>query len=273
MSDVIGTPQADATPSAPPATAPVAPAAPVAATPDTGSHAPATGAPAVEPSWLKQRLDETRQSAIRQYEQQSRAEWQRKEQEYQARLEQTQTQLRALVGVTPPQNPEVEAVRSQFSQLYPGLSKIEERAQQIMELIERSGDLESQTNHYWQSYGRQTMDRLFDQAQTSLGSPLTDEAKRVLHSAFTGFVSSSPEMTERYSSDPTLVEEFWKAFSSSFVDPARRVAAAGVAGRVPGATPQDTPGGAPRATPAPQFANADERMNAAWAMYKQNAKT
>ena len=271
MSDVI-IPQADATPSASPAAAPAAPAAPVAATFDTGSPAPATGAPAVEPSWLKQRLDETRQSAIRQYQERAQGEWQRREQEYQTRLQQVQTQLHALVGVTPPQNPEIEAVRNQFGQLYPGLSKIEERAQQVMELLERSGDIESQTSHYWQSYGRQTMDRLFEQAQTSLGGPLTDEAKRVLHSAFTGFVSSSPEMTERYSSDPTLVTEFWKAFSSSFVDPARRAAAASVAGRVPGATPQDTPGGAPRATPAPQFANADERMNAAWTMYQQNAK-
>jgi hypothetical protein len=113
------------------------------------------------------------------------------------------------------------------------------------------------------------MDRLFEQAQTSLGGPLTDEGKRTLHAAFTGFVSSSPELTARYINDPTIVQDFWKAFNSSFIDPARRMASATVANRAGTALPQDTPGGAPRATPGPKLESLDERVAAGWALYNQ----
>jgi hypothetical protein len=164
------------------------------------------------------------------------------------------------------------AVRNQFGQLYPGLAKLEERAADLMGLIDRAGDMESQNSHYWQTYGRQTMDRLFEHASTSLGSPLTDEGKRSLHAAFSGFVTSSPELTARYANDPSLVDEFWKAFTSSFIDPVRRTASATVSGRVAGNIPQDTPGGAPHVNPGPKPANLDDRASLAWTQYQQQAK-
>ena len=141
-----------------------------------------------------------------------------------------------------------------------------------MEMLDRAGDFDSQNQHYWQTYGRQTMDSLFKHAQETIGAPLSDEARRVLHSSFVGFVQSSPELTSRYASDPTIVDDFWKAFSSSFIDPSRRSATATVAGRAVAALPQDTPGGAPRATPGPVPANLDERAASAWALYNHNAK-
>lgn len=196
-----------------------------------------------------------------------------REAQIRAEADRYRQQLHAIVGVQPPQNPEVEAVRNQFGQLYPGLSKIEDRANEILGILERAGDLESQSEHYWQSYGRQSMDRLFSHAQESLGAALTDEAKRALHSSFVGFVQSSPEMTARYAEDPSLVEDFWKAFSSSFIDPARRAASATVQGRAGVSVPQDVPGGAPRATPAPKPADLDERAANAWAQYQQTRRT
>jgi hypothetical protein len=164
------------------------------------------------------------------------------------------------------------AVRSQFGQLYPGLDKLEARAADLLGLIDRAGDMESQNSHYWQSHGRQTMDRLFEHASQSLGAPLTDEGKRALHAAFSGFVGSSPELTARYANDPTLVTEYWKAFSSNFIDPVRRAAGATVTGRIPGNLPQDTPGGAPQAHPGPKPGNLDDRASLAWAQYQQQAK-
>lgn len=272
MSDVnvSSAPAAEPTSSAPAPTAatPAAPAAPVAAaTPSaTPSQAPATGAPE---GWVPSyRIRETREAAIREANERFASQQAQLRQE----AEQYKAQLQRLVGVTPPANPEVEAVRNQFGQLYPGLSKLEERAQQVMELIERAGDLENQSTHYWQNYGRQTMDRLFDNMQTNLGTPLTDEAKRVLHSAFVGFVQSSPEMTERYANDPSIVDDFVKAFSSSFVDPARRVATTAVVARANPAIPQDTPGAIPRAAAGPQPKDLDERASLAWAQYQHNAK-
>jgi hypothetical protein len=174
-----------------------------------------------------------------------------------------------LVGVQQPANPQISSIKQQFGEIYPGLNKLEERAKDLMGLIDRAGDLESQNNHYWQSYGRQTMDKLFSHASESLGAPLTEEGKRQLHSSFVGFVQSSPELSERYANDPSIVEDFWKVFTSSFIDPVRRTAAAGTVARASlgGGTPQDVPGGAPRATPAVQPKDLDERVGSAWATY------
>jgi hypothetical protein len=252
---------------APPAAATPAASAPQPATPAAPAPGPATAGPG--DGWVPSyRIRETREAAAREAQQQ----FAQREYAYQTELQRIQNQLHALVGVQPPQNPEVAAVRQQFGSLYPGLTKLEERAQQLMELMDRSGDMESQNSHYWQSYGRQTMDRLFEHASQSLGSPLTDEGKRQLHSSFLGFVQSSPELTERYANDPSIVNDFWKVFTSSFIDPVRRSATAGAVGRIAGAMPQDTAGGAPRATPAPKPADLDERTAQAWAHYQTIAK-
>jgi len=94
----------------------------------------------------------------------------------------------------------------------------------------------------------------------------------MLHSNFVGFVQSSPELTARYSSDPKLIEDFWKAFSSGFIDPVRRASTAQVVNRAPGALPQDTPAGAPRVAGPPQAKDLDERAANAWLQYQQTAK-
>jgi hypothetical protein len=195
--------------------------------------------------------------------------------ESQARYDQVQRQLQSLVGVTPPANPEIDQIKQQFGDLYSdSLAKLADPnvVSKLLALMERSGDLEAQTQHYWTTYGRQTMDRLFTKAGETLGGPLSDDGKRQLHAAFTGYVQSDPDLVERYSSDPTIVDDFWKAFSSNLIDPVRRTAAANVTDRIGQNLPQDVPGGAPRATPAPQPANLDERMNMAWQQYNKFAK-
>jgi hypothetical protein len=145
---------------------------------------------------------------------------------------------------------------------------MEERAADLMGLIEHANDLEQQTTHYWQNYGRQSMDRLFSAAESSLGAPLSEEGKRGLHSAFVGFVSSSPELTARYAEDPTIVEDFWKLMSSTLIDPVRRSTAAGVQGRAPIGLPQDTPGsGTPPVAGPPKPKDMDERASMGWAAF------
>lgn len=266
----LGGAAASTPPAAPatPATAtPVASAAPTA-TPPASTQAPATGAP---DGWVPSyRLRETREAAQREAATQYQAEMA----QIRAEAERYKSQLHSIVGVTPPKDPEVQGIRDQFGKLYPGLQALEEKAEQLQALIDRAGDLESQTTHYWQTYGRQTMDRLFDHASKSLGSPLTEEGKRALHSSFVGFVQSSPELQNRYSSDPSLVEEFWQAFTSSFIDPARRAAGAVVQGRATGVpVPQDRGGAAaPPIAPGPKPANLDERAAIAWAKYQNDAR-
>ena len=268
MSDFVSDP---VTPAGGDTPAPAQPATPASASPvATPQAAPAQATPSAVPDGYvpSYRLRETREAAVREAQNQ----WAQREADYQARLQQIQSQLHAVVGVTPQnKNPEVDAIRQQFGQLYPGLTKMEERAQQIMEMMERSNDIEAQNQHYWETYGRQTMDKLFQHAQESLGSPLTDEGKRQLHASFVGFVQSSPDLQARYANDPTLVQDFWKQFTSSFIDPVRRTAQATVAGRAPQNLPQDTPAGVPRAA-VPQPGNLDDRVAAGWALYNQNLK-
>jgi hypothetical protein len=252
------TPQATPAPATPGAFAPQAvtpPAAPVSATTEDRSN------------WVPPyRIRETRESALRE----AQAQYAQREAQIRQEADRYKEQVQRLVGVGPQPDPEVDAVRQQFGKLYPGLSKLEERTAQLEALLERAGDLESQTSHYWTAYGRQTVDRLFETAQAAIGAPLTEEGKRMLHSSFVGFVQSSPEMTERYANDPSIVNDFVKAFTSGFIDPARRAASATVTGRAANtALPQDTPGGAPRVQPGPQPTNMDERAAQAWTMYQQ----
>jgi hypothetical protein len=266
--DVIGqnTPAGGETPAAPVA-APATPAAPPVSATSTPQAPPASATTPPAEGWVPSyRVRETREAALRE----AQSQWANKEAELRAEAQRYQEQLRALVGVQPPQNPQVEAIKQQFSQLFPGLSQLEQRASDLQGLIEQAQNFQAQQQHYWQSYGRQNLDRLFGMAQETYGSPLSDEAKRHLHSSFLGFVQSSPEMEARYETDPSIVQDFWKAFSANFVDPARRVAAAGAASRVPGAIPQDTPSGAPRSTPPPAPANLDDRVANAWLQYQQS---
>ena len=266
MSENVIDPGSPAVGETPAPAAPATPATPPVATPAAATPAASTPPDGYVPSY---RLRETREAAIREAQQ----SWAQREAQIRAEGEQYKKQLQALVGVQPSNvNPEVDAVRQQFAKLYPGLAKMEEQSKQLEQLLERSGDLESQTQHYWQVYGRQTTDRLFTKAAEAVGSPLNEEGKRLLHQAFVGYVQSSPENSDRYSSDPTIVDDFLKAFSSGFIDPARRAASAAIPGRANIPLPQDSPGGALRPAGPPQMKNLDERADAAWALYQQTAK-
>jgi hypothetical protein len=259
--------------------APTAAATPAAATFAAPAAQPATpAAPATQPisgtgedrsTWVPPyRLRETREQAAREAQQQ----WAAKEAEYQARLNQVTGQIQRLVGVTPPENPEIDAVKGQFKQLYPGLDALEARAQDLLGIIDRAGDLESVTQHHWQEYGRNAMTRLFEHAQTSLGSALTQEGKETLHQAFVGYVSASPERTARYANDPSIVDEFWQRLTSGFIDPARRVASATVDTRTAQMLPRDTSSGIPGVPAPPKPDNLDDRANLGWAQYQSTAK-
>lgn len=270
--DVIGTVDTSSPSISSPAPAPAIEGAPVAQptiTTAPTSQPPATGgAPdGYVPSY---RLREAREQAQRQFQ----SEFAAKEASIRAESDRYRQQVLALTGVQAPPNPEIQQVKGQFSSLYPGVSKLEDRAEEILAILERQGDLESQNQHYWKTYGQQTMDRVFSKTSEALGGPLTDEGKRQLHASFVGFVQSSPELTNRYANDPTIADDFVKAFTSSFIDPVRRTAATAVQGRAAfGASlPQDTPSGAPRVAPGPQPRNLDERADAAWTLYQQTHK-
>jgi hypothetical protein len=232
-----------------------------------GSQAPATGAPGegYVPSY---RLRETRESVLREaraYLDQQRSEFEREKAELNKKIQ-------ALAGFGPQPDPEVEGVRDQFGKLYPNLAKIESQADRIFQLIERAGDMESQTNHYWTSYGQNAVTQLFDAAESDLGSPLSDEGKRALHASFVGYIQSSPELVNMYAANPNFAKEYWKAFSSSFIDPVRRVSAAAAQGRTQVPLPQDTPAAAPRVGQPEKPSSLEDRVSRSWTAYNQSKR-
>ena len=235
----------------------------VGANPTVNTQTPATGVVQEDRSnWVPpHRVRETREAAQR--------EFAAREAAYQARLDQLQKNLQALTGVQPPQNPEIDAVKSQFGKLYPGLTRIESKAEQIERLFEKMEAVEAQNQHYWSSHAQNTIDRLHSVAEESTGKPLTPEAKQQLFSSFVGYIQTNPDLEARYQNDSAnLVKDFWKAFSSQFIDPYRRADAAAAVNRIPSGLPQDTPGGAPQATPVAKHTSLDERANDAWARFK-----
>jgi hypothetical protein len=250
------------------AVAPAVPAAP--AIPQVATPAPATDGD--RSNWVPpHRIRETREAAIRE----ATTQFQQREAALQAQVQAVQQQLQALVGVRQPsqQVAEQEAIKQQFASLYPGLATLEQKHKELLGILERAGDFEQSTSHYWQNYGRQSMDKLFSLASTANGgSPVTPEAKEQLHAAFSGWVQASPERVERYTNDPTIVDDFWKAFTASFIDPARRAAVTAPAARLGAPVPQDTPGVAPAQRPAPKAGDLDEMVARAWINYQQGVK-
>ena len=265
--NVSGTP----TPSAPatPSAAPAPPVAPLQSTPAVAIPSAPVGAPIAPPedrsTWVPpHRLREIREQAQRQISEREAA--------YQSQITQYQNQLRALVGASPQPNQEYEPIRQQFGQVFGAKSlSLFDKADQIEAALERINELEAAVNHVWGQHANNSMNSIYSQAAETLGAPLTDEGKRALHAAFTGWVQSNPEYGDRYLNDPGFVNEFWKTLSSTLVDPARRSAAASVASRGQQALPQDIPAGVPSPMQAPKPANLDERASNAWAVYQSSA--
>ena len=246
-----------ATPEASPTPMPIA--SPVA-TPQVPAAAP-IAAPEDRSNWVPpHRIREVREAEQRRYAQEVQAR--------DAEIRRYQDQVRALTGVTPPPNQEHGNIRQQFDEVFgPGASEFLAQREHMQQVAAEMQELRQAVDHIWRNHGRQSMDRIYSQASETLGGPLTDEGKRALHAAFTGWIQSSPEYAQRYVDDPSVVDEFWKTLSSTLVDPVRRSAQAQTISRAPGALPQDTPAGVPTPGPAPKPANMDERMEQAWASY------
>lgn len=276
-SDVTSQPSVPATPTADNSSTPTTQAytAPQGATPPAtptgaqpGSQPAATsGAPGE--GWVPpHRLRETRE----QVERQARAYVERLQAEHQAKIAEYENKVRALAGFGPQPDPEVETVKSQIAELFPQLKTLSpEKVEAILQLAERAGDLEQQNDHYWQTYGQRAVDNLYSMAEKDLGQELSQDAKFQLHQSLVGYVQSSPETMRAYTTDPNFIPNFWKAWSSNFIEPARRVAAASAQGRAGLPVPQDIPGQI-RTTPMQKPSNLDERLALGWAGYNSSRR-
>jgi hypothetical protein len=260
----------------PSAAAPTTPATPASASTGAPAAAPATPSASQPPATggsddrvPSYRIRETRDQVTRQLTDQFNAERAQLKRE----MEQYQAQVRALVGVNPPQaQTEEEAIRAQFNKLFPGLAKMESNQEVYERLAEQADQLRVTTENYWSNHGRQTMDTLFKQAETDLGAPLNQTAKGILHGSLVSWLQADPARAARYETDPSIVNDFWKEYQSSLIEPSRRSVAAGVAGRAAAvATLPQNPvsGGVPTSQPAALPKGLDDKANLAWARFQQ----
>ena len=230
------------------------------------SQTPATPATSEDRSnWVPPyRLRETTQK----YEQAIQAERAR----FQAETEALNRKLQILAGVTPPENPQIDQVKSQFREVFPDLDYIGSQKAAIEELIALKDELRASMNSQWESHNRTATDRLYKAAEATYGQALSDDAKRTLGASFVAYLQSNPDAYQRYQYDTSVAEDFWKVFSDRLVNPARRAATVDTVGRIPQALPQDSPSGGIQPSQAPQPKTVDERMRQALDVYKANSK-
>ena len=292
-------------PDAPPATPEAAPAAPVtaptapptaapstpAATPpvEPPTQAPPTGAaptappPGPEGAWVPSgRLRETRDQVMRQaaaYVQQQLKEQNTALETARRELDQTKTQLHSLVGVSPPEAPEVAQAKEQLTQWFPQLAKLtDENLERLLKLPDQLSIFEKQAQatkaqqeHYWNDYSTRALTRLHGLAEKQFGGPLSPEQKQFVESSFYGYMHSNPQAVNRLSQDLNVVNEYWDKTVSPVFGPQQRAAAAAVqqATTAP-AGPVDAPSGAVPTTPAPKPKSADEMARSSWLAYQQH---
>src|SRR5882672_1201369 len=146
MSDEIvsGTPAGGET-SAP--AAPAAASTPAATSPATSVQAtpPAQATPSVPDGYIPryryneatQRAEQA-QAAIKQYESQMA--------QVKSELDRYRSQVQALVGVTPQQTTEADAIKQQFFQLFPWAKTLESRFGDFEGLLEKGTAMEDQVN-------------------------------------------------------------------------------------------------------------------------------
>lgn len=261
-------PAVEATPTATPAPqAPVTPPAQPQATPAVSQPTATVAQPSEDRSnWVPpHRLREQRSQFER--------ELANERAQYTQRMEELNKKLQILAGVTPPENPQIDQVKNQFKEVFPDLDYIGSNAQQIRELLELKDALKASMEHQWAFYNRNAMDRLYKAAEGTYGQSLSDEAKRQLGSSFVGYLQSNPDAYERYQQDPSIVEDYWKAFSERFIDPVRRNSTVQTLNRIPQGLPQDNPSGNLAVTQPVKPANQDERLARALEVYKATSKT
>jgi hypothetical protein len=150
------------------------------------------------------------------------------------RIAELERQIQALTGVqqaqltapTAPEDPQVAAVRADLFKLVPWLQKLESVAaiaDQLPQVVGTIPQMQTDQKTYWDGVATQTMDRVFAEGATLLGTTLTPRLQTMLHREFVEFVSSTPEYENRYNrQDQTLVKDFLATIDAELLAPMRR---------------------------------------------------
>lgn len=199
-----------------------------------------------------------------------------------AQITQMRQQIAALTGVQLPdrndQDPESQAIRSQFAKMFPGLAKLEAMADKLEKLTGIDPEtITAQHEYQWTVLGNRTLQTLTEKMQETLGGDLSPFARRQLAHGFAAWIQSDDTLGERYAmQDPTLIAEYIKEYQTGVLDPFRRKATAPVLQhdarlrRVPRQGAGGNIGGAPANKPKPGDPNYEDSVHdAGWAAFNQ----
>ena len=232
------------------------PSAPVGSEPASSLTPPAsaaTSAPAVK----KYAYDEDRSNWVPSHVVRERTQ---ALQQLQRDLEYERQRVAALSGVkppTPPRNPEQDAIRQQFFDLFPEMKELMDKREALLKWSEADpGQLtaisESQ-NQAWTAHGAQVLDRLEAEVKSVFGGAALDpKAMRRISVAFIHEVESDPQMRGRYEAgDLGIIREFVSDYKAGLLDPFTRSTSAATAPVRAAAARLPRGGGSSAITPGP----------------------
>lgn len=150
--------------------------------------------------------------------------------QHQRELEIERRRVQALSGVTPqdPDEANKAAIRQRFSELYPGVAKLNDQTiDRLLRLADNAEQLDQTTQHHWQMHGRKMLDSVTSSVAKELGGSLTDRQTARIEAAYAQEAQINPDFLRRHEQgDPTLITEFVKNFVEDFIEPGRRKALA-----------------------------------------------
>lgn len=189
-------------------------------TPDPNQQAAVTTTPVVPgteaggepPPWVRQRLsDATRRTQ----------DAEKRFQQTQSEVDRLNKQISALVGTKVPdaKTSERDELRNLILEAMPefGSDKTSAAAEEVKELKAALQFLQKQ---HWTTHATTAVSGMLGRAKEGFKRDLAPEAERILHLAFSSFVQSDEDLTNRFmDGDPTLVDEFYSLVDKGFIQP------------------------------------------------------
>ena len=140
---------------------------------------------------------------------------------------------RALAGLEEPRNEQHEAIRNQFSQLFPELAPVLKDPRALGDLLElaRSGQLQEMrgtTDAYWQRHAQNTARELVTAYAKAIGvdaTSLPPKAHQRMALQLKSFIeedATGERQTRFEMGDPQLVQDCLDDMQGLFVEPVRR---------------------------------------------------
>ena len=189
-----------------------------------------------------------------------------------ANYEAERRRVQALAGVNPksPEELDADETRGQLTRLVPWIGKLsDEKVDKLLSLLDNSDSAADFVDKGWLRHGKSMLSSLEKAVATELGGEgkLTDRQSDALTAAYIQ-AARNPDFLDRHEQgDPTLVEEFAKAWVEDWIAPARRKVTADEvdrARRVPSGKDRSIPAGSTKKVDFKDSKSVEDAMVASW---------